>query len=550
MTETNYRPTFSVIDVSYGDHVPALPDFITVDYEGRSESNSLRTESEIVTPPSTLVTLPIFVIGFSGTIVLCGLIMLYSEFRARRKFDKDVLMLIQSLSGNSSSAFSSRESFRSSVLSMDQYHSERTISSIYGDIYRGDDICRKGSDKENCDHIVSVCVSDSSDDISPLCYNVHRPENSDFAIAEKAVVVARNGENWSNNHGFDPSADSFVCDQNLHRDREIMFYRSEDSSLSIASTITKSLPLDCWPKNKCSNYDVDSNVQSNESNGCKIMELTEIHRVSTGIALESLVDLGTIPATPIATSSIKLSSSSQCYVTPFDNVAQDEPIVVNLGNNGNEGNWDDIRADEEINNDALSRIAINRHRSSISDFDAGTLPITEAMSKEDFIFNDKGGDIREVGIQEKLVTEDHDEAIGIEDFNDGKSKESSFVVATTATSSISFRSVSSGTIVPKGTSLDSIDSLNTESSDETKSPSPALLLDEGSLVEVAKRNGYSRIENSYRIILAEAESTDGDMASDIVDIFERRGYDECIDFIRSTSSMDASTMTNLNTKEE
>jgi hypothetical protein len=600
LSESNFRPTFSVIDVSYDGYIAVSSDDKPMDYEDLSDGytsrgSETRTESEIMAPSSTLATLPIFVIGFSGTIVLCGLIMLFSEFRQRRQFDKDVIMLIQSLPENSSS----RRSSESSSLSTDHRNLKSTLCSIFGDMYTGaDDSGPRRGKEEHYFPTVQVCVYDGSNNSLSLCYDGYHPE---YYYCAEAAVGGGNKQYY--NHRFERSGQPFLCNQNTHRNREVMFYRSEESSFSVASTITRSLPLDHQTRNLRTNDVLDSPAQSND---CKIMELTEIHRVSTGIALESLVELGAISATHAAISSVAPSLYSHCSTIPLEAViARDRPMAVNIGYKGNNSKSDDDDDDDDggsggggddddggggggdnvdddddgsddvTDNDPLSSMPFqllsasgfsNERKCSVSAFDAGTPPIAEVMTNEDCLCNDDDNDFEEMGLLEKATAEEEDESSRMNGCGDRKSEESYFVdtadatVAATATTATTFSSsASSENTVPRATiSLYSIDSFEIESNEkveESKAPSSVLLLGEGSLVAVAQRNGYTRLENTYRTIRVEEESTDSSTAGNDDDICERREYDKDIDFsVRSlpssSSSMDASTMTNSRNTQE
>ena len=538
-----HHPTFSIIDVSYDDYSPSDSEYEQMANEDKSTSYIFTGESEPVTPPPTLVTLPIFVIGFSGTIVICGLFMLYSEFRARRNFNKDMIMLIQSISSNSSIAFSNERSLQSSAISTDPQNSKRTLDSIFGPIHADADSCTRERQKENYVPIIPCICDSSTENLSSLYYDVNHPEQFYCKKAVEAAVAAWKGQNRnSKNH-----PDRLFLED--HRDWEILFYRSEDStSMSVASTITKSLPLDCGTKN------VDYPPQCNESNDCKIMELTEIHRVSTGITIESLVELGTISA---ATASFA-KPSSLCSTTLLHTADQQDTTEINLDEDQNNESGDD-QAVEETKHDAHFQIEIQRdslpdypsvRKCSISDFDAGTPPIAEVMTGEDCVSADGSDNIEMVNFRDETVVEDKDEKEGMRDCSSGKSEESSFVMAVAAASSnISSAASSVDDIEFHVTEVNSVDSLNTAWIETLEPPPSTVVLDEGSLVEVAERDGYTRVENEYGISRVEDEKANDKEASGKDEIFERQ--DEYIDCIRpSSSSVDASTITNCNNRED
>ena len=585
LSESNSRPTFSVIDISYDGYAAVSSDDKPMDYEDLSDGytsrgSEARTESEIMTTSSALATLPIFVIGFSGTIVLCGLVMLLSEFRRRRKFDKDMIMLIQSLSENSSSAFSSRRTSESTSLSIDHHNLKSTLCSIFGDLYTGADDSSPREGEEECHFpTVPVCVCDGSNYSSSLCDGYH-PEY--YYCAEATAV--EEGQRQHHNQSFERSGQPFLCNQNPHRNREVLFYRSEESSFSVASTITRSLPLDHQTRNLRTNDVMDSPAQNND---CKIMELTEINRVSTGIALESLVELGTISATHADVSSAAPSSYSHRPTIPLDvideaagaTIAQERPIAVSIGYKGNNSKSVDVDVDiddeeeeeeedgdEEDDDDGDERFSVssfgNGRKCSVSAFDAGTSPIAEIMTNEDCICNDDDDDgCEDMGFREKATAEEEDKdgSSRKNECGDRKSEELSFVhtayatVAPTATTATTFSSsASSQNSVPRATtSIYSMDSFNMESNEEveeSKAPSSVLLLGEGSLVAVAQRNGYTRLENGYRTIRVEEKSTNSSTAGDDDDSCERHEFYEDVDFsVRSlpssSSSMNASTIT-------
>ncbi len=542
-----HRPTFSIIDVSYDDYPSADTVYEPMANEDKKSSNTFAGESEPVTPPPTLVTLPIFVIGFSGTIVICGLFMLYSEFRARRKFDKDVIMLIQSLSSNSSIAFSNgRSSQSSSAISPDPQNSKRTLDSMFGSVYADGDSCTRESEKDNYVPIIPVCICDNStENLSSLYYDVNHPEQFYCAKAAKAAVAAWKGQNRnSKNH-----PDRIFLGDN--RDWEILFYRSEDStSMSVASTITKSLSQDCQTKN------VDSLSQCNE-----IMELTEIHRVSTGITIESLVELGTISA---STASFA-KPSSLCSATPLHTAEQQDTTEVNLDDDQNYES-DDDQAAKETKNDAHFQIESRRaslpaypsvRKCSISDFDAGTPQIVEVMTREDCISADGSDNIELVNIRDETGVEDKDETEERNNYSSRASEESSFVVVggvdDAASSKVSSSASCSDDIDSQVTEVNSIGSLNTVWIETLKPPPSTLVLDEGSLIEVAKRNGYTRMENEHVITQVEEDEKPDDIEAS----GKRRVCDEYFDCIRSlssssssSSSMDASKITNCKNQED
>jgi hypothetical protein len=563
LSESNSRPTISVIDVSYdgytavsSDDKPHYED-LSDDYASRGSREKI--ESEIMTISSALVTLPIFVIGFSGTIVLCGFVMLLSEFRQRRKFDKDVIMTIQSLSENSSS----RRSSESSSLSDDHRNLKSKLCSIFGDIYTGADDSSPRGEKEECYFpTIPVCVYDGSNYSSSLCDYVYDPE---YYNCEEETSVEE-GQRQHYNRSFERSGQPFLCNQNPHRNREVQFYRSEESFFSVASSITRSLPLDRQTRNHHTNDVMDSPAQNND---CKIMELTEINRVSTGIALESLVELGTISATHAAVTSAAPSSYSHCSTILLDvidevtgaTIARERPTAVSIGYKGiNSKSVDD---DEEENGDGNERFSVSRfgneRKCSISAFDAGTSPIAEVMTNEDYICNDDDdnndddNDCEEMGFRERVTAEEEndDGSIGKNECGDRKSEESSCVdtvyasVAATSTTAATFSSsASSENSVSRATSsLYCIDFFYTETNkevEESKAPTSVLLLGEGSLMAVAQRNGYTGLENAYGTIRIEEKSTNSSTAG--------REYDVDADFsVRSLPSSSSSYSMNAST---
>ena len=145
---------------------------------------------------------------------------------------------------------------------------------------------------------------------------------------------------------------------------------------------------------------------------------------------------------------------------------------------------------------------------------------------------------------------------------DGKSEASAIVDVATASSNVS--SVHYDRIKSQGTDIDSIHSLDTEWIEDLEPPPSTFVLNEGSLVEIAKRNGYTRMENEDKVtpvvVEEEEEEEDDDDDDDEIedtdskrgsDIFERRDCDEYIDFIRSSSSsVEDSTITNCTNQED
>ncbi len=482
LTKAKYRPTFSVVDISYDDFAQDLPGFKTEAFAGSSNTKTFRTDSERVTLRSTMVTLPIIVIGFSSTIVVCALFVIISEFRARRKYGRDVMT--DSSSGTCNNMKSSASSAQPSYRNVSGNSKSSDIDGVF--LHNGSNI--NGSDEQNDDE----------------CGINH---------------VSANDQ-------------PFLCDKNLHRDREIYFYRSEDSSMSIASTITGSLPSQSRTQNIYS-----SPSRCNKIRDCKIMELTDIHRVSTSMDLEDLVELSTISATKFATK-----------------VAQDEVPVAKLPGTENRDTKDNCNNEAETKDGAISDIDVqkqpereiqNTKKYIISDFDAGNLYITEVMANDDCSFIAEKEDTGGVNIQgesaEKRVCE----------CKDLKRGDSNLAITTPPTPNIPPSSTSSDNDVTPVTTHSGRGSLNTISSvEELESPTPALMLGEHSPLAFAKENGCTKTENKHRIVQLGLDEDDCESLSGITEALKTRACDDWVDSVRSSSSASTDVSTEINPKRQ
>ena len=411
MVESNHRPTFGVVDISYDDFGQNLQGFETEAFGDNSEAESFRGDSERVTPTrSTLVTLPIFVIGFSSTIVICALFVLFSEFRARQKYDREIIT--ESCSGTCNNIKSSASSTQSA---------NRNIST-------------------NC----------SSSEIDGML--LHNDSKSNGSERE-------NEDEFGNNHVC-ANGRPFLCEKNLHRDREIFFYRSEDSFMSIASTITESLPS-------------HSQTRCNKDSDCRIMELNDIYRVSASMALEDLVELGTISATKFAA-----------------RVVHDEVTMPKLPGTEKHDIKDNCNNEAKTKDGAISDIDVQRQpgeepqnsrKRNISDFDAGNFYITEVMANEDCSFI--ADDTCDINIQVESAEE------RVCECEDLKREDSLCGNATTAAPNIPPSSASSDNGVTPVIAHDGRGSLNFIANvEELESLTPAAVLGEQSQLAMAKQN--------------------------------------------------------------
>ena len=466
MVESNHRPTFGVVDISYDDFGQNLQGFETEAFGDNSKTESFRGDSERVTPRSTLVTLPIFVIGFSSTIVICALFVLFSEFRARQKYDRKIMT--ESSSGVCNNMKSSAQSSNRNI-------STNCRSSEIDGVLLHNGSKSNGSERENDDE----------------CGNNH---------------VCANGQ-------------PFLCDKNLHRDKEIFFYRSEDSFMSIASTITESLPS-------------HSQTRCNKDSDC-IMELTDIYRVSTSMALEDLVELGTISATK--------------YVAT---VVQDEGAMPKLPDAAKRDIKDNCNNEAETKDREISDIDVQRQpgeepqnsrKRDISDFDAGNFYITEVMANEECSFSAETEDTGDINIQAESAEE------RVCECKDLKREDSLCGNATTATPNIPPSSASSDDDLTQVTAHGHRGSLNSIASvEELESPTMAVVLGEQSQLAMSKQNRSTKTENDHRILEPRLEKDDCASLSGITEASKRRTCDDWVDLVRSSScssSMDASTKT-------
>ena len=501
LKETNDRPIFSVVDISYDDYTQDLPIFGTEVFNDGIQNELLGGESEKVTPRSTLVTFPIFVIGFSGTIVVCGVWMLFSEFWARRKPERDVM------TKSSNGTCKNMKSSDSSAQPSSQSNSSNSRSSVLRGIF-----LRNGS---------NASVSD---------------KEKQFTDTPKYVFHGCG----NNNLGGD--GQSFPWDKHLHRDKEILFYRSEDSSMSFASTITESLPSQSRSKNMGANYGTDSPTQCNRSRDCKIMELTDIHRVSTDMALEDLVELSAISATGITIAS-KCSDMA---------VIQDEVAVMNLRGADIDDYYNDVRTKEDtpsrfVMQGPPGRDLKNSKKYILSDFNTGNLDITEVMENEDcsyFAKSDNNGDDH---IQEESAVENVDKSKGMDETKDAE-RESCI---STNTTTIPPTSVSSSDEGIQVTTDGNTGSLNTVSSaEEVESPSTDFVSGEHSLFVTAKENRNIEVESDHIIVQLESGATDSERSSGFAEAFKRRGCGDWVDFVRSSSSTSIDDLKKSNSKSQ
>ena len=523
----SYHPTaFSPIDVSYDGYIGTSTDDY---YDAVGDST---TGTETVNTSAPLATLPIFVIGFSGTIVLCGLFLLFSEFRERRKLDKRMMMVIQSLSENSDLSGSyenptSHYSFRGSVNST----GSTTRSIVYGNESRSAHRSHEGSSK--IDYVptaADTCIYDNSDH-SSLYYDGH---HSDYYAA--AEGGERHHHHCNHPHHYHRSEQRYLSHRDRDRDRYqhpafLQLYRPDDGSLSAVSTLTPSFSVINTPI-----YDNDVNHHRESQ---QTMELSDIHRVPTDTKLQSLVELGTIPATfaaaavtsTAASPSLSPSSSQQQHSAlrnARDLAAAAAAVSVTVGptvqvverssKKENNNKMDYSGMDFPLQQLSGSGTCGGR-RYTLSDFDAGIAsPIVETMA------DDNDGNTERIGL--RSIAEEDDSG-WISYSNDEKSDESSSYF-------YYCDNMSGGITYPEG-SIDPSYFKTTE------------LLGEGSLMTMAKLNGYTTLETEYKIIQDERRrrrrrEDDNDDDDDYDDDDDDIDIDIDIDSL-ILPSVDASTMT-------
>eukprot|EP00536_Pseudo-nitzschia_multiseries_P005040 jgi/Psemu1/285498/fgenesh1_pg.91_\ len=336
-SESHYGVNSKIFEVSYNDEF-ATPKHVLTPKKMESKSVS-------VAPVVTQETFPILVISFSGTIVICGAIFLFLELRERRKLDQQMITLIQSLSQGGSS-LSDRESrseshrrFYYSSCGGSELNSPR--SSFYNHKYQSVPSSREGS--------IEGTPFDVGATAALMCNN----NNSSLSLC---CSREKRDEEYCDDD-FNKHSEKFSIRDHHDRYPTELIYRSEDGSRSDASTMTTSLPL--------------VEEKKDESSKTTIFELSEIHRVSTNTKLESLVDLGKIPA------NIALSSSSL--------------VEGEQGNENNNESDNDHGASEDEENGVpplFFRVlpdsdSTGRRKHSLLKFDAGISSVTEVMVDDD-----------------------------------------------------------------------------------------------------------------------------------------------------------------------
>ena len=302
----------------------------------------------------------------------------------------------------------------------------------------------------------------------------------------------------------------------------------------------KETPLYGSEESYPSNTSILSNRHQNKNSRIKELQyksdrnnmvLTELHRVSSGVDLESLIEISIPSVSRTTASELKLPSSCTFPTIPVDingadmgkNISGGESVVMSLSQCEHDMEIDDYeRSDHDESSSNYQRCNIETSRVEISDFDAVCQQTLEVMVDEDSIINQIDDECSEVNIptvvkrQEILTT--------IEECDERKGKEP----AENATLQANF---------PRD--IDSLENKSEKGADESELTMPALLLDEGSLAEVARRNGYTRLDSLHG-----ADRVEDDTSNSIVDdcdVYEGCGHAD-IDLIHRASSSSSSSL--------
>jgi hypothetical protein len=473
LSEPNYPPTFSDIDISYNGHVNSndLDEnnaYVDEDEDDDSTATTTSTTTDTVEMNTTAMTttLPAIVIGFASSIVLCGLFLVASEFLERRKFNKRIeTTMIQLSSSDSGSGIGNLSSQSLKLVAWDEKRKQfRVIStdssgSFYGSgadesnkrigIHR--QICHEES-RSSKDYIPTTAAAriDASSDQSSLYYDEVYPSDEE-------------GEESDHQHHHDQHHYRHRRDDSFSHHHIV----TDDMSLTDVSTMTTSLRFDNIDVINTPIYDDDDNNHNSE----KVTELSDIHRVSDDTKIESLVNLSTIPATNFVSLSSLSSQQQQQQPKAVTTTGPTEENTMNENKN-------EHKANINIAVQQLSESTDSSRRHTLSYFDAGITttalslisPIPEVMA--DFE-DDDNDDERQLNSNICSISEEDESGWS-------------------STIDKSYNSDEDGISIGNKSrrSIQGLESSNNKSS---------ILLGEGCLIDMEKNNGYTVLETEYKI---------------------------------------------------
>lgn len=498
LSEPNYPPTFSVIDVSFNGYTKEEEEANSNDLTGKNASvkdgdvTNTSTTTDTVEMKTTAMTtaLPAIVIGFASSIVLCGLFLVASEFLERRKFNKRMETTMIQLSSSASGSGSGSGNLSSQSLKLVAWDEKRKQFRVIstdssGSVYGG------GADESNArigihrqirheesrnskDYIPTTTVARiyASSDQSSLYYDESYPSDEG---EEESDHQYHHDQHHDQHHNHDQHQHRRSRDDRFSHHHIVI----DDMSLTDVSTMTTSLRFDNINVINTPIYDDDDNNHNSE----KVTELSDIHRVSDDTKIESLVNLSTIPATKF----VSLSSSSSQQQQQIQ-----QPKAVTTAGPTEEStmkeNKEEHAANISIAVQQLSESTVSTRRHTLSSFDAGIITTTS---------------ISPITSIPEVMADSEDEDDDNDDYNDDDKQLSSNIRSVSEEDESGWSSTIDKSDIDTYSDEDDISignkicrSIQGLESSNNKS---STLLGEGCLIAMKKNNGYTVLETEYKI---------------------------------------------------